>query len=383
VVVALLLDNFSTMALREQLNLKEAERQQRNAASSSIDPLLGKLAAFRTEEELESKIQILYRILDVDESQGLSYTELSEGLKKLNFSPGIHLSREDFDVITLKGALCDENDELDVERFGQVIKYQLRLFVERNLSSAMQGLALDEGGNDGCVVVSSLKMVMMQLNRLEDEFRKLNTTNSDEGPCALCGGSAPSELSPSNRVTYQSAFGPRVTSSIDWQFDGRASTGLEAHPSKSPTASGNSISRQIMRSAGMPPRSSLGPTGGAASGQSPLPGQGDDPSATAPVLLTPQSAVTECAQPLASTPASMEAQPANGSHSPSQETPRSLRHTPRARGSVIVPLPKPKGVNGYGGGGTIARSKPMGAAFEMAMSGGLKGGQGGGGGLGV
>jgi len=65
VVVALLLDNFSTMALMEQQNQKENERQLRNAASSSLDPLLAKLALFKTEEELESRILILYRCMQV------------------------------------------------------------------------------------------------------------------------------------------------------------------------------------------------------------------------------------------------------------------------------------------------------------------------------
>jgi len=326
----------------------------------------------------------------VDQSQGLSYTELSEGLKKLNFTPGIHLSREDFDLITLKGAMCDEENELDVERFGQVMKHQLRLFVERNLSSAMQGLALDEGGNDGCAVVSSLKMVMMQLNRLEDEVKRVRDERVPGPPCPHCGigNDHEQEILPS--VTY----------------------GLEAHPSKrqwvvddrqavSQAGDVNSASRQNRNIRSKSWRSKLSSGQGDAQPLA-LNGLGTNPSVEAPNLNLEPSATLSPATPHLTTltPAhSSREQVKVGGGSPSRGTPRSdSKGTPRERMSLIVPLPKastpkssqndggrakvtpppslPPIVNG--GGGSISRPKPMGAAFELAMSGGLKNGSGGG-----
>lgn len=55
---------------------------------------------FTTPEDLDKEIDHLYDTLDTDESGGLTYEELEEGLRKLPFEPRIHISEEDFDAIT-------------------------------------------------------------------------------------------------------------------------------------------------------------------------------------------------------------------------------------------------------------------------------------------
>ena len=79
----------------------------------SIDPLLKKLLGCANQDELTRAIQNIYRRLDADRSGGLSYHELRDELKKMDFDPPIILSEAEFDMITEGKTLCDDDEELE------------------------------------------------------------------------------------------------------------------------------------------------------------------------------------------------------------------------------------------------------------------------------
>jgi len=62
------------------------------------DPLTSNLIAFEDNDDLAMKIDTIYRKLDEDGSGGLNFAEFQLGVKSL--SQHIHLTRDDFDIIT-------------------------------------------------------------------------------------------------------------------------------------------------------------------------------------------------------------------------------------------------------------------------------------------
>ncbi len=54
-----------------------------------------------------------------------------------DFTPRIHISDEDFAIITSSGDLLDEEGHLGFQEFEQVMRSQIKLFVQRQLSNTL------------------------------------------------------------------------------------------------------------------------------------------------------------------------------------------------------------------------------------------------------
>jgi hypothetical protein len=54
-----------------------------------------------------------------------------------NFTPRIHISEEDFAIITRNGELLDEEGHLGFLEFEHVMRSQIKLFVQRQLSNTL------------------------------------------------------------------------------------------------------------------------------------------------------------------------------------------------------------------------------------------------------
>ena len=89
-------DTQSALALLTHASLSsqadaEKQRQRRQAAHSKgtpvaacvLDPLLAALAHFNSNTDLVSRINTLFSVLDIDDSKTLSFTEMRDGLRKL------------------------------------------------------------------------------------------------------------------------------------------------------------------------------------------------------------------------------------------------------------------------------------------------------------
>jgi hypothetical protein len=62
VVVALLLDNFNTIAMLERLKTEEEMKMGKRSVSHVLDPLLAKLVHFTTSADLSARIATLYQV---------------------------------------------------------------------------------------------------------------------------------------------------------------------------------------------------------------------------------------------------------------------------------------------------------------------------------
>jgi len=66
-------------------------------------------------------------------------TDLSGRLQKLfkDFNPPIHISDEDFAIITNNGSLLNERGQLGFPEFETAMKFQIKLYVQRQLSNTL------------------------------------------------------------------------------------------------------------------------------------------------------------------------------------------------------------------------------------------------------
>ena len=154
---------------KERMASERAAQEGRAVVMFAIDPLLAALAHFDTSEDLTERIHLLFRVLDVDENNALSFDELSVGLKKLRVRPEIRLSLHDWDVMTHAVPLT-EGQELCLAEFELVMRRQLKLYVQRQLANAMEVVGNDSPDRPGTTFFV-LKLLLIGVDEI-----LLNTT---------------------------------------------------------------------------------------------------------------------------------------------------------------------------------------------------------------
>ena len=110
----------------------------------SIDPVLHSLISAATQKQLDDKLNVLFDIVDVDESGLISFEEMKMGF--LRIAGGIMgiLSMEEYEAITRGGEYLDENGELDRENFKLLMNEQLRAYVQRKLAQYIRAVGKED-----------------------------------------------------------------------------------------------------------------------------------------------------------------------------------------------------------------------------------------------
>ena len=106
---------------------------------SSIDPLIKTLLGCANQDEVTRSLANMYKRLDVDQTRGLSFQELRDGLRKMNFDPPIILTQDEFDMMTENKTLCDDEEEIDAEAFETIMRLEMIKFCNRQLSVSVPG----------------------------------------------------------------------------------------------------------------------------------------------------------------------------------------------------------------------------------------------------
>ena len=138
VAVAVLLEGFlSSIAEHEQEERRQAGLNDYVKNGTELDPLLTNLATYRSEEHLSDMIHRVFKHLDVDDSDSVSFNEFKEGLEKLDLEPQLYISYETYDNFTLSGALCDNEGCLTNASFSLCMRMQLRGYAQRIVAHQM------------------------------------------------------------------------------------------------------------------------------------------------------------------------------------------------------------------------------------------------------
>lgn len=104
-----------------------------------LDPLIKGLIDFVEQGDLTIRIRKVFERMDVDESGGISLKELNEGLRRLFHASNetCQLTAEDFEQVTEHGAFVDEDGEMDMENFEDMVTSQMRKLCLRKICAAI------------------------------------------------------------------------------------------------------------------------------------------------------------------------------------------------------------------------------------------------------
>jgi len=143
VVIACLLDKFICTMQEVKEQDEKAAREEASTSSSSItlrhgplDMMLKQLLTYVSRCDLNTKIENIWDLVDVNGDGLLSCNEMNKGLALLDVEPPIHLSTEDFFGIT--HGLLDKENRLSKDRFGDMIMRELHVYMERQLVRAIK-----------------------------------------------------------------------------------------------------------------------------------------------------------------------------------------------------------------------------------------------------
>eukprot|EP00277_Geminigera_cryophila_P032729 CAMPEP_0173126910 /NCGR_PEP_ID=MMETSP1102-20130122/57457_1 /TAXON_ID=49646 /ORGANISM="Geminigera sp., Strain Caron Lab Isolate" /LENGTH=740 /DNA_ID=CAMNT_0014036387 /DNA_START=163 /DNA_END=2382 /DNA_ORIENTATION=+ len=148
VVVAVLLDEFiSYIAMQKAAKQKIRETElQKMRIIGCLDPLSQTLLIFDDEQHLNSIIDDCFRRLDNDDSGGLNYVEFREGLKHMSIKDrhhegytvlDIHITHDDFDVLTENGKLLGEYGEFNRMQFRSMMRGELLRYSRRQMANSI------------------------------------------------------------------------------------------------------------------------------------------------------------------------------------------------------------------------------------------------------
>jgi hypothetical protein len=112
----------------------------------SIDNILHSLISCATSNHFEHKLDILFDVIDTDESGCVSFEEMRRGFLKLSGGKNSLnlLTLEEFEAITRGGEYLDESGGLNRDSFKLVMSEQLRTYVQRKLAQYILVIGKDD-----------------------------------------------------------------------------------------------------------------------------------------------------------------------------------------------------------------------------------------------
>ena len=195
IVIAILLDEFLGTVTREKAEARKRQLKKQlhgevttlSARAVShlhfpLDPFLATLMTCSTDEDLSAKIASVYECMDVDQSGAMSREELNAGLKLFSLEDSVHLSPEDWEIISEHGRFLNADGEMGPAGFEAMVIGQLRSYVNRKLVAMMNYLHHDsEDDNKDHTIVVGLKMTMDYLSSIARSVGKLREAVDPHG----------------------------------------------------------------------------------------------------------------------------------------------------------------------------------------------------------
>jgi hypothetical protein len=152
------------------------EKDNRRKLRGVLDSLTSQLITFEDDDDLELKINAIYDKLDGDGSGGLDFQEFKRGVKDMAMN--IHLTRDDFDIITENGKHLNRNAEFGREQFQEMMRGELWRFSRRELSNV---LSL----SNSCDFAGTVLMLKLFENNFIHTINQM-MSKFDNFQCAIC-----------------------------------------------------------------------------------------------------------------------------------------------------------------------------------------------------
>ena len=171
VFIAAILDGYRTAAyIQNQAEQKDTRRQialsDETDVRMSIDPILHSLISFTTMKQLNDKLDLLFDVIDTDESRQVSFEEMQTGFLKLADGAGSALTMEEFEAISRGGEYLNSAGEMDVENFKVAMTEQLRVYVQRKLAQYILAIGKEDPSQE--LIFFALKSLATDSGALVD-----------------------------------------------------------------------------------------------------------------------------------------------------------------------------------------------------------------------
>jgi len=182
VVLAVLLDNFIAATAHEDNIVRKGDLLEANAQNlntGGLEPLLMEmLKLFDTSEQLGRGIKKLFHHIDYNDTNSINFEKMHQGLKKLQTTPQIIVSREDWKILIGDGANCNENGEMDIAHFEFMMRSQVKSYVQRNLTDIA---AMHEEEIEQHIILTALRLLLMldPSTRMETLMVKVTELSQD------------------------------------------------------------------------------------------------------------------------------------------------------------------------------------------------------------
>jgi hypothetical protein len=177
VAVAVLLEGFlSSMADTDMETKATLGIREYAKISGSLDPLIASFSSFDTEHQLRQMIRKLFKYLDVDASDSVSFSEFKMGLETLDMKPTLSVTEDDWDHFTGHGKYLDDDQTLNAIRFEECMRQELKEYSQRIISHQMRQAIVycKENTLDYLAHKMQLAEVYAISNQLSDLVRDLN-----------------------------------------------------------------------------------------------------------------------------------------------------------------------------------------------------------------
>ena len=146
---------------------RKALEEEENVPVFSYDAILHGLLACASREHLHSRLRLMYSVIDVDESGGISFDELRLGFRKIASSANTcDFSIEEWEgFVSSNAEYLDENGQMGRESFIRAMEEQLRSYAKRKLSQYMSAVGEEEPGEE--IVMYTLKVLLSEVESLQ------------------------------------------------------------------------------------------------------------------------------------------------------------------------------------------------------------------------
>eukprot|EP00960_Hanusia_phi_P058713 763959-Hanusia_phi.AAC.11 len=216
VMVAVLLENFFGATRQDREECARAAAQQMRAADAfPLDIILQRLQYDNT-DDLQRQIARLFDLLDVDRTGSISYSELADGLHKLDPSSHLKFTEDDFDRLTQGRKLCNDDWELGFPEFCSIIIAQLRMYTMRKVTDAIMHL---ESSVEIEVLLSAVKELMINIERMDDNIRTRSHSPARDSGGFEVSWSEPPDMA-ANAAMQQSQMLRRIEQKIQDEMSG-------------------------------------------------------------------------------------------------------------------------------------------------------------------
>mmetsp|Transcript_13176 Transcript_13176/g.20680 ORF Transcript_13176/g.20680 Transcript_13176/m.20680 type:complete len:620 (+) Transcript_13176:3-1862(+) len=167
VVIAVLLESF-TLAARHEEEKEEQERLQQAKgafAEHHLDVVFEHLLHYENDSDFSKKIQDLFKLLDADGSEWLSFQELVQGLRKIPKFSHLHIAEEDFEALCKRQEILDKKG-ISLLSFERVMRAEVREYVMRLMAQASDLQSSQDHSTS--LLLSAMKFLLTSMDKISE-----------------------------------------------------------------------------------------------------------------------------------------------------------------------------------------------------------------------